>query len=154
MHRGICAFLLLFSLMTGQMNAAPSDWAAVQQLAPGQRIAVDLSTGGTVNGKLDHVTSDSVFVLRGSKTIEVKIADVDRLYSRKSGHGGRWALIGAAVGAAAGGAVGAGTMEREIGYAGAVAGTVVLFAAIGAGLGYAFGHGKSVLIYKAPPRKR
>lgn len=154
MHRGICVFLLLFSLLTGQMSATPSDWAAVQQLAAGERIEVGLFIGGSLKGKLDHATPEAVFVRQGSKTVEVKIGDVERVYRWQSGHGGRWALIGAAAGAGAGGAVGAGIMEHEKGYAGAVAGTVVLLSAIGAGLGYAFGHGKSVLIYKAPPRKR
>ncbi|MGD0579276.1 MAG: hypothetical protein ABSC08_10150, partial [Bryobacteraceae bacterium] len=69
-------------------------------------------------------------------------------------HGGRWALLGAAVGAGAGGAAGGALLERESGFGAAMAGTVVLFSGIGALLGYAIGHGKSVLIYKAPPRKR
>jgi len=54
------------------------------------------------------------------------------------------------IGAAGGVAAGVGLMERETGYAGAVAGTTVLFAAVGAGVGAAFPGSRT--IYRAPKR--
>lgn len=154
MHRGICVFLLLLSLLAGQIIAAPSDWAVVEQLASGQRIEAALSNGKTLKGKVDHVTPASVFIERRGKTIELKRVDVARLYRWKAGAGAKWAIIGAAIGAGAGGALGGVILERESGFAGAMAGTVALFGAIGAGLGYLIRGGKSVLIYSAPPRTR
>jgi hypothetical protein len=152
MHRSICVFLLLLSLLTGQIAAAPSDWAAVEQLAAGERIAATLSSGKTLKGKVDHVTPASVFVERRGKTIEVKRGDVARLYRLKAGAGAKWAMIGAAIGAGAGGALGGAVMERETGFGAAMAGTVALCALIGAGVGYLIKGGKSVLIYSAPSR--
>jgi hypothetical protein len=152
MHRSIGVFLLLLSLLTGQIAAAPSDWAVVERLAAGERIAADLSTGKTFKGKVDHVTPASVFIERRGKTIELKRGEVARLYRLKAGHGAKWAVIGAAIGAGAGGALGGAVLERETGFGGAMAGTVALCALIGAGVGYLIRGGKSVLIYSAPPR--
>jgi hypothetical protein len=154
MRRSICIFLLLLSLLTGQITAAPSDWAAVEQLAAGERIEAALSNGKTLKGKVDHVTPASVFIERRGKTIEVKRGDVARLYRWKAGSGAKWTIIGAAIGAGAGGALGAAIMERESGFGAAMAGTVVFLSLIGAGVGYLIGHGKSVLIYSAPSRAR
>ena len=154
MHRSICVFLLLLSLLTAQIAAAPSDWAVVEKLAAGERIAADLSTGKTLKGRVDHVTPASVFIERRGKTIEVKRGDIARLYRLKAGNGAKWAMIGAAIGAGAGGALGAAIMERESGFGAAMAGTVVFLALIGAGVGYLIKSGKSVLIYSAPPRGR
>ncbi len=154
MHRSICVFLLLLSLLIGQITAAPSDWAAVEQLAAGERIEAALSTGKTLKGKVDHVTPASVFIERRGKTIEVKRGDVARLYRLKAGAGAKWAIIGAAIGAGAGGAVGAAILERKSGFGGAMAGMVAFVGLIGAGVGYLLKGGKSVLIYRAPSRAR
>lgn len=154
MHRGIWALLVVFCLSTGQILAAPTDWAVVEQLAAGQRIEAELSTGKTVKGKVDHVTPASVFIERRGKPIEVKRGEVARLYRWKAGTGAKWAMIGAAIGAGAGGALGGVILERESGFGGAMAGTVALCGAIGAGLGYLIRGGKSVLIYSAPARAR
>lgn len=154
MRRRVCVFLLLLFLLAGQMIAAPSDWAVVEQLAAGQRIEAALSTGKTLKGKVDHVTPASVFIERRGKTVEVKRGDVARLYRWKAGAGAKWAMIGAAIGAGAGGALGGVILERESGFGGAMAGTVVLGAAIGAGLVYIIRGGKPVLIYSEPARAR
>jgi hypothetical protein len=154
MYQSTCVFLLLLCLATGQITAAPSDWAVVEQLTAGQRIEASLSTGSSVKGKVDHVTPASVFIERRGKTIEVKRVDVARLYRWKAGAGAKWALIGAAIGAGAGGALGAVILERESGFGGAMAGTIALCGAIGAGVGYLLRSGKMVLIYSAPSRAR
>ena len=105
-----------------------------------------------MKGTVDHVTPASLFVERKGKATEVKRADVARLYLRKPGVAAKWTIIGAAVGAGAGGALGSAILERESGFGGAMAGTVGFLGAIGAGVGYLIGHGKSVLIYSAPSR--
>jgi hypothetical protein len=125
----------------------------VQALKAGERIQVKLLTGKTLRGVLDHVTSESVFVESDGKLSEVTKKEVRRLYLKKKGSWQKSTLIGAGAGAAAGGAIGATTMEKETGYGAAVAGTVVLFAAIGAGIGYALRSGKSILVYEVPSQK-
>jgi hypothetical protein len=107
-----------------------------------------------LRGKVDHVTPETVFVLANNKVTEIQKKEVTRLYLKKKGNWQKSTLIGAAIGAAAGGGIGAGIMERESGYGAAVAGTVALFALIGAGIGYALRSGKSVLVYEAPTRSR
>jgi hypothetical protein len=153
MHRIICVLLLVPCLVAAP-NSATADWAAVESLAAGERIQVELSTGKFVNGKIDHVTSESVFVQHGRQTTEVRRQEVNRLYRQKSGAGAKWAAIGALIGAGAGGGAGAAVLERESGFGGAMAGTVALGGALGAGVGYLLGRGKSVLVYKAPSQKR
>lgn len=154
MYRAISTLLLLPCLVAGQVSASTADWAAVEALAKGERIGVALSNGKTLNGKIDHVTSEAVYVSSRSRTVEVRREEVSRLYRQKSGSGGKWALVGAAIGAAAGGVGGAATMERESGYAGAVAGTIALGGLLGGLIGYLLGYGKSVLVYRAPARAR
>jgi len=152
MYRVIGVLLLVPCLVESQVSAT-ADWAAVEGLAAGERVEVELSTGKSVSGKIDHVTLESVFVQRGKKTTEVRRQEVSRVYRQKSGAGAKWAAIGALLGAGAGGGAGAASMERESGFGGAMAGTVVLGGALGAGAGYLLGHGKSVLVYKTPSQK-
>jgi hypothetical protein len=154
MFRRSSAFLLIGFLLSGQVIAETSDWATVQALAMGERIQVNLSTGRTMKGKLDHVTSESAFMQINGKAMEISRKEISRLYLRKKGSWQKSTLFGTAIGAAAGGGIAAGVMERETGFGGAVAGTVALFAVIGAGIGYAMRPGKSVLIYEDPSRIR
>jgi sRNA-binding regulator protein Hfq len=153
MHRIICV-LLLVPCLVAVPNSATADWAAVQSLAAGERIQVHLFNGKILDGRINRVTSDAVFVERRSQTTEVPRQDVSRVYRQKPGSGGKWAIIGALIGAGAGGAGGAATMEKEMGYGGAVAGSVALGGLLGAGTGYLLKHGKSVLVYQASSQKR
>ena len=149
MFRGASTFLLIGVLLSSQVSAATEDWSAVQALAAGEKIQVNLSTGERLTAKLDHVTSDSVFLRIDEKVREVARKDVGRLYLIKRGNWAKPTMIGMSMGAAAGGGIGAGIMEKEEGYAGAVAGTVALFAAIGAGIGYILRSHRSILVYEA-----
>jgi hypothetical protein len=149
MYRIVCVFLLVPLLVTGEVRSMPTDWAAVERLAAGERVEVQLPAGKNLKGTIDHVTADAAYIQRGSKTVEVRREQVMRLSRLKPGHGARWAIIGAVAGAGAAGAFGVRYMEHETGYGGAVAGTVGLGGLIGAGLGYVLGHGRPVLIYQA-----
>jgi hypothetical protein len=149
----IASILLVISLLSGQASAEAADWAAVQAIKAGEHIQVNLVTGKKLKGVLEHVTSDSVFVQIDGKTMEVSKKEISSLYLKKKGSWRKSTLIGAAAGAAAGGAIGAGIMEKETGYGAAVAGTVALFAVIGAGIGYALRSGKPVLVYEVPAPK-
>lgn len=82
-QRMISAVLLALCLCGGDVLAATVDWAAVQGLAPGDRIEVDLLTGKIVTGTVDHVGSASVFVPSGGKVVEVPSANIGQLYKKK-----------------------------------------------------------------------
>jgi hypothetical protein len=110
MHRIISVLLLVPCLAAGP-NSATADWAVVESLAVGERIQVELSIGESVNGKIDHVTPEAVFVQHGSQTTEIRRHEVNRLYRQKSGAGAKWAAIGALIGAGAGVGGGAATIS-------------------------------------------
>jgi hypothetical protein len=144
----MCATLLPLCL-TRPAFGATSDWAAVQGLAAGVRVHVSLTSGKNLNGVMDHVTADAVCMQSRKQTIEVRREEIGRLYRKKDKSRIKPVLIGAAAGAAVAGIAAPRTMEHETGYGGAVTGTVVLGAAVGAGVGrLASGPGES-LIYKS-----
>jgi len=91
---------------------------------------------------------------RPARQIAEALGDIGATLTISAGGGGGGGRGGGGGGAGAGGAAGGALLERESGFGAAMAGRVVLFSGIGALLGYAIGRGKSVLIYKAPPRKR
>ena len=135
-------------------NAATGDWTAVQALVAGQRVQVDLSSGKMLKGKIDHVTPESVFVRSGRKLEEVQRKDISHLYIKKKGGWWKSTLFDMAIGAGAAGGIGAAIMEHERGYGGAVAGTVALFAGIGAAVGYALRPDQTILVYEATSAAR
>ncbi|MBI3666526.1 MAG: hypothetical protein HY236_09950 [Acidobacteria bacterium] len=144
----ICVTVLLPCLV-GQTFAATSEWAAVQSLAAGERIEVSLATGKTLNGNIDHVTAEAVYLQSRTQTVAIRCDEISGLYTKKKKSWIKPVLIGSAVGAAAAGIAAPKTLEHETGYAGAVAGTVAFGALIGAGVGYlAKGSGKS-LVYES-----
>jgi|ERR1017187_2469334 hypothetical protein len=144
----MCVALLPLCLAR-QVFGATSDWAAVQGLAAGARVHVSLTTGKNLNGVIDQVTAEAVYLRSKNQTTEVRREEISRLYLKKEKSRLKWVLIGAAGGAAAAGIAAPQTMEHESGYGGAVAGTVVLGAAVGAGVGrLASGPGES-LVYKS-----
>jgi len=152
MYRTICATLLIPFLAAAQSASTPDAWEAVERIAAGERVQIQLHDYSAMSGRLDHATADAVYVLHGGKTTEVRRDNVRKVYRRKPGHGSMWAAIGAVAGA---GALGGGFGPRiESGpskaYGAAVAGTVALGAIIGAGVGYGLGHGRLELIYRAP----
>jgi len=142
--------LLLLPCLVGQGVAASSDWGTVQSIASGVRLQVSLTTHEQVEGKLDRVTSDALY-LRGKKQPrEIRREGISRLYLKRRGAWTKGVLIGTAAGAGIGGVVAPLTLEHEIGYGAAVGGTVVLAALIGAGVGYLVtAHRGTALIYEA-----
>ncbi|MBI3665890.1 MAG: hypothetical protein HY236_06640 [Acidobacteria bacterium] len=87
MHRTACVLLLLFCLLAGPITAANADWAAVEGLPAGERIQVDLSTGKTLKGTIDHLTAETVYLRSKDKTLNANRQDVTRVYRQKPGKG-------------------------------------------------------------------
>ena len=99
------------------------------------RIQVRTTTGQTLSGNIDHVTAEAVHLLIKTQTIEIRRNKIRRLYLKKERNWIRPVLIGAGIGAAAAGIAAPRTLEHETGYGGAVAGTVLFGALVGAGVG-------------------
>jgi hypothetical protein len=141
-------FLFLVPEITLAQSAQDS-WDNLKQLRVGQEIKVVDMNLKSLKGRFVNA-SDAAISLRtdeGERAIER--ASVMRV-SAHGGKRGRNALIGLGIGAAIGVAAGVGVMERETGYAGAVAGTVVGLAAVGAGVGALFPGSRT--IFRAPKR--
>jgi hypothetical protein len=126
----------LLLCVTCQVRSATPDWS----------VHVILTSGKNMNAVIDHVTAEALYLHSQTETTEVRRGDVSRVYLKKNRNWVKPVLIG-------GGAAGIAaplTMEHEIGYGAAVGGTVVLGAAVGAGVGrLVSGPGES-LIYRKP----
>ncbi len=152
--RMLCVLVSL-ACLAGQLSAAsPDGWAVVQGLAAGAHVRLDLKAGKTVKGSIDHVTPEAVYLKNEKAATAIPRDEISRLsVTKKKG----WALpvlIGAGAGAAVGGAVAPKIMEHETGYGAAVAGTVVLFALVGAGVGCLVRGSAKSLIYQAPAENK
>ena len=131
-------------------DAGHDSWENLKQLQPGQRIEVVDMKLKSVKGTFVSFSAEAISLRVMSDEVSVKRPDVMRVSLRENSKRTRNLLIGLGIGAAGGLAAGVGLMERETGYAGAVAGTTVLFAAVGAGVGAAFPGSRT--IYRAPKR--
>jgi hypothetical protein len=74
----MCVTLLPLCLARPVFGAT-SDWAAVQGLAPGVRVHAILTTGKNLNGVIDHVTAEAVYIQGRKQTIEVRREEIGRL---------------------------------------------------------------------------
>lgn len=136
--------------VTCRASDATPDWAAVQGLSAGARVHVSLTSGKSLHGTIDHVTAAALYLQSRTGMAEVRRDDISRLYLKKNRSWVKPVLIGTAIGAGAAGIAAPVILEHETGYGAAVAGTVVLGAAVGAGVGrLVSGPGES-LIYRKP----
>ena len=81
-----------------QVFGATSDWAAVQGLASGARVHVSLTTGKNLNGVIDHVTAEALYLQSQKQTTQVRREEISRLYLKKDKSRIKPVLIGAAAG--------------------------------------------------------
>ena len=155
MRKVYCLFLLLPSLVAAR-EPAPSDWAAIQGMAAGERIEVQLDDNTMRIGPLDHATAEAVFLRRDGGALEIPRAQVWKICQRRKGHRGTWALIGGVAGAAAFGGIYGPNIEsgpsKNVGAA--AVGVVAVGAMAGAGAGYVIGRGKLEVIYHVPKMAR
>jgi len=142
---GSVFLMLLLPLLVSAQDARES-WDNLNQLRPGQNIQVVDMDLKSLKGRFVSVTEEAISLRTDNGETMVERDNVMRV-SARGGKRGRNALIGLGIGAAGGVAAGLGLMERETGYAGAVAGTIVFVAAVGAGVGAAFPGSRT--IYRA-----
>jgi hypothetical protein len=91
--------LLISSSLRGAENPA---WNNLKQLSPGQQVRVVLNGKKPFKGQFQSVTDDAI-VIRGNEGDQtLSRSSVQQVSSRRPGHRGRHALIGAGIGAGAG----------------------------------------------------
>ncbi len=144
-------FPLFILLLTPELCIAQqSRWANLAEISPGQKLSVVDRHNQSVSGEFLRF-SDTYIALRvNGREITIAREEVSRV-TTKGQHRKRNVLIGLLVGAGVGAGLGGGMMERESGYGGAVAGTTVGFAAIGAGVGALIPGSK--VVYRAEREK-
>ena len=145
--------LLSSPLAMAQGPAASGDWGAVQALAPGEEIVVNLKDGRSGKGKLASVTDAELSLSRNSKSETFGRDRIFQIYSRKrKAEKGKYAAIGAGIGAGAGLGIGLAKNSPPVddGEIYPIGGAI-LGAGIGAVGGFIFGQAKRkrVLIYQA-----
>ena len=151
MKRLIGLIVLIFSLpLLAAAREGQESWDSLKRLQPGQKIEVVDVSMKYINGTFVSLSEEGISLQTKAGPVTIERTKVVRV-SVPGGKRTRNALIGLAIGAAGGAALGAAIMEREDGYAGAVAGTSALFAGVGAGVGAAFPGTRT--IYRAPKRE-
>jgi len=83
------------------------DWAVVMAVQPGEKLAIKLKNGRTVEGKLSSVSETGLALASGGKTAEIQREDAQQVYRIAGASPGRPTLIGTAIGAAGGAGLGA-----------------------------------------------
>ena len=97
------ALLLLNLLICCSLGVAENPaWNNLKQLTPGQQIKVVLNGNKTVKGQYQSSTDDAITIWSKGADQTLSRTDVIQVSSRRTGHRGRHALIGAAIGAGAG----------------------------------------------------
>lgn len=101
---GLRATLPLVGLLVScSLSAAEnSAWDNLKQLVPGQQVRIVVDGNKTVKGQFQSSTDDAIVIRSKGADQTVSRNSVQRVSSRRAGHRGRHALIGAAIGAGAG----------------------------------------------------
>lgn len=135
MHAIRILFGFLFAFVLVQVvQAQQSPWDNLSHIRPGTKVDVVEYSLRKTSGRFFRFSDADLTVRVANNDVNIARTQVYRVTivgkNRK-----RNTLLGLAAGGAAGVALGATLMERESGYGGAVAGTTVGFAGLGAGVG-------------------
>jgi len=77
-------------------------WNNLKQLSPGQQVRVVVNSNKTVKGRFQSGTDDAIIIRSKGADQTLSRNSVQQVSSRRAGHRGWHALIGAAIGAGAG----------------------------------------------------
>ena len=94
----LLGLLLGPSLLAAQNTA----WGTLKQVTPGQQVQVVLSDKKSHKGEFQSVSDEAIIIHAKSGDQTLSRQNIQRVSSRRPGHRGRHALIGAAIGAGAG----------------------------------------------------
>jgi len=146
--RWILAFAILSSVLPPSF-AQTSDWAALNQLLPGQKVKIETADGQSHVGKVQSVSDDAV---RIGKNQQIQKQDIQHIRLWGPGHHGRNTLIGLGIGAGFGVAVGTGCggSNSFVSRGECMAVGAPLFGGLGAALGALFpSHGGWREVYRS-----
>jgi hypothetical protein len=151
----ITAVLLFTQSPATSAQDAPgqSDWATVQAIAKGKKLAIEMKNGDRIEGKLSDASDTGLELIRKNKTVSANRTEIRRIYRLSGGSRLKAALIGAGVGAGVGAGAGAGFLSATGGSDSAghyMIGITLAVAGIGAAIGAVAGGGsKRTLIYES-----
>ena len=95
--------LVLLGLVTSRpLHAQNPAWDSLKQLTNGQKIRVALNDTKSYKGEFRSVSDEAIVIHSRGADQSVPRQNVQQVYSKRPGHRGRHALIGAAIGAGAG----------------------------------------------------
>jgi hypothetical protein len=150
----LLAVVLMYSpFAIAQQPVASDDWSAVQAVAPGDELVINLKDGKSLKGKVSSVTSDELSLSRKNRNENIQRGSIAQIFRvKRKAEKGKYAAIGAAIGAGAGLGIGLAKNSPPVddGEIYPIVATP-LGAGIGAAVGLLFGAAKRkrVLIYQA-----
>ena len=147
--RLVLGCLIIGIVLATAVQAQESQWQNLAQVKRGTKIQVVERSLKSTSGRFLRVSETDLTLKVDRNEVVVPRNQVYRV-SVSGKNRKRNMLIGLAAGAAAGVALGAAIMERENGYAAAVAGSTVGFAGIGTGIGAAVPAAKTVYRAELP----
>jgi len=132
--------------------AQPSDWTGVVALPSGVSVWVESSAGKVQLGQFVRADSDHLTITAASRPVEIRRAEVRRLYRLSERHVGRFAMRGLGIGAAGGATLGAFAAETNKALWSAL--MALGWGAVGATIGAVNGlHRDRVLLYEVQTSK-
>lgn len=140
------AVILLFTqptVLSAQEVPGQPDWAAVQAIAKGKKVAIEMKSGARIEGKIINTSDIGLELIRKNKSVSVNRTEVRRVYLLRGGSRLKAALIGAFAGFlhASGGSDSAADF---------MVGITLATAGVGAALGAIAGRGsKRTLVYES-----
>jgi hypothetical protein len=151
--RKIGAIVVVFALMAmlakpqaafAQAQPTPivGSWEGLKAVPPGDEVRVRLRKGQTLKGRLISVSDTALTLARGDITTDVTRGDALRVYRVITKSAKKATLIGLGIGAGVGG-IGSGVSAASAsgsGEAGEYGLAVLIFAAMGAGVGALIGY--------------
>jgi len=149
----VILFFTHSTVLLAQEASGQSEWGAVQAIAKGKKVAIEMKSGDRIEGKIINISDTGLELIRKKNPVGVNRMDIRRVYLLRSGSRLKAALIGAGVGAGLGAGAGAGFLHASGGSDSAVeymAGITLAAAGIGAALGAIAGRGsKQTLVYES-----
>ena len=136
------------ALLATVVAAPPSDWTTVVTLRSGVLVRVESFAGTVQQGQFLRADSDHLILTVASRPVDIRRADVRRLYRVSERSVGRFALRGLGIGAAGGATLGA--VAAETNKAQWSAFMALGWGAVGAAIGAINGMDRDrVLVYEA-----
>lgn len=134
MRRLPLGFLLAGALFAAPLHAQKPQWDNLAQIKPGNKVQVVEQSLKSTTGKFVRYSETDLTLTSDGKEVVISKQQVYRV-SILGKNRKRNTLIGLGIGTGAGMGMGFGLMEHETGYGGAVAGSILGCAVVGAGIG-------------------